>query len=158
MSERQALRPQFSSSVTAKSLPLFQKNSGRDAAPGSLNDDSLTRRVITIGIKRSGKSREQIADAMSIYLGLKVTARMLACFTAESKELHRWPGAWDRAFCAATGDDALLKCRAEAAGYRLIRDDEIYLLELGRHFLRRKRADAEVEILERRLAGSEVDE
>jgi hypothetical protein len=35
----------------------------------------------------------------------------------------------------------------------LIRDDEIQLLELGRQYLRRKRANEEAELLERRLAG-----
>ena len=84
---------------------------------------------------------------------ISVTARMISSFTAESKELHRWPGAWDRAVCAAVNDDTLLKCRAEAAGYVLIRDEEIELLELGRQYLRRKRANEEAEMIERRLAG-----
>ena len=29
---------------------------------------------------------------------------MLNSFTAESKEKHRWPFAWTRAFCQSTGD------------------------------------------------------
>ncbi|HEY1767797.1 MAG TPA: hypothetical protein VGG26_09080 [Terracidiphilus sp.] len=109
--------------------------------------------MITASIKRSGKSREQIADEMSSLIGSTVTARMITSFTAESKELHRWPGAWDRAFCVATGDDSLMKCRVEAAGYRCIRGEELELLEFGRQHLRSKRAAEEAEALEKRLRG-----
>lgn len=126
------------------------------AGAGSMNDDLMVRAVVTASIKRSGKSREQIADEMQALLGIPVTARMITSFTAESKELHRWPGAWDRAFCKATDDDALLRCRAEAAGYRLIKGEEIQLLELGRQYLRRRRADEEATEIERKLAGVRV--
>jgi len=145
------------------SLPLFEHNLGKEGrilgnetVPGSLNDDLMVRGVISDGIKRSGKSREQIADRMSVLLGVQVTARMIASFTAESKELHRWPGAWDRAFCRAVEDDTLLRCRAEAAGYRVIRGAEIELLELGREYLRQKRASKEVQRLEDSLSGEEL--
>lgn len=124
-----------------------------DADPGSFNDDSLVRGVITASIKRSRKSREEIADRMAILLGVAVTARMLTSFTAESKELHRWPGAWDRAFCEATGDDTLLRCRVELAGFHVVNDTEFELLSLGREYLRQKRASEEVELLEKRLRG-----
>jgi len=93
---------------------------------------------------------------MTRLLGVRVTERSLTAFTSESKELHRWPGAWDRAFCVAVGNDDLLKCRVEAAGYKPIRDEEIQLLELGRQYLRRKRANEEAEMLERRLAGADL--
>jgi hypothetical protein len=139
---------QSNSGEPPKSLPLFSKKSSVNAAPGTLNDDSMVRAIITNSIKRSSFSREAIAERMSELLGLSVTARMITSFTAESKELHRWPGAWDRAFCAAVDDDTLLKCRAEAAGYQLIRDEEIQLLELGRQYLRRKRAAEETDRLE----------
>ena len=135
------------------SLPLFQQRFSSEVIPGSLNDDLMVREIVTDAIKRSNKSREQIAEDMSRLLAIPVTARMISSFTAESKELHRWPGAWDRAFCAAVGDDTSLKCRVEAAGYKLISGEEIQLLELGRQYLRRKRANEEAEMLERRLAG-----
>jgi hypothetical protein len=132
------------------SLPLFEE---RTSILGGLNDDSLVRETICDSIKRSGKSREQIADDMSALLGLRVTARMITSFTAESKELHRWPAAWDRAFCTATGDDRLLRCCAEAAGLKVIGQQEVALMELGRQYLLRKRADEAIGELERRLAG-----
>lgn len=116
----------------------------------------MVRGVITRSIKCSEKSRDQIADEMSELLGVPVTGRMITSFTAESKELHRWPGAWDRAFCKAVGDDTLLKCRAEAAGYLVISGSDIQLLELGRQYLRRKRADAQAAALEAQLSGVEL--
>jgi hypothetical protein len=64
--------------VPFASLPLFAQNSSTEILPGSLNDDSLVREVVTEAIKRSGKSREQVADEMSRTLGLSVTARMIA--------------------------------------------------------------------------------
>jgi hypothetical protein len=142
--------------VPQTSLALFKQNSSSDDVPGALNDDLLVREVITNSIKRSGKSREQIADEMSRGLAIAVTARMISSFTAESKELHRWPGAWDRAFCAAVADDALLKCRVELAGYQVIDTAEAQLLALGREYLRQKRASAQVEILERQLQGLDL--
>jgi hypothetical protein len=138
------------------SLPLFGESSSINSLPGSLNDDLLVREVITEAIKRSNKSREQIAEEMTRSLALSVTARMITSFTAESKELHRWPGAWDRAFCAAAGDTRLLFCRVEAAGYKVVDATEASLLDLGREYLRQKRAAEKVSMLERRLQGVDL--
>jgi hypothetical protein len=123
---------------------------------GTLNDESMVRAVVTASIKRSGKSREQIADEMTGLLGIAVTARMITAFTAECKELHRWPGGWDRAFCAATGDNRLLTCRVEAAGFRVITAEEEKLLELGRAYLRRKRAEKSMSAIEQDFDGVDL--
>lgn len=149
-------RSQSSAGTSSVSLPLFDQRFSIDQLPGSLNDDSLVRGLISDAIKRSGKSREQIADEMQDALAVAVTARMIASFTAESKELHRWPGAWDRAFCAVTGDFRLLRCRVELAGYIVITQTESELLNLGREYLRQKRASENVALIERRLAGVEL--
>lgn len=142
--------------VPSGSLPLFKENSSTNVPPGSLNDDSLVREVITESIKRSGKSRDQIAEEMSRTLGLTVTARMITSFTSESKELHRWPGAWDRSFCVAVKDTTLLFCRVELAGFRVIDAPEVELLNLGREYLKQKRAAETVALLERRLQGFDL--
>lgn len=138
------------------SLPLFPENSSINVLPGSLNDDSLVRSAISESIKRSGKSREQVAEEMTRSLGIAVTARMITSFTTESKELHRWPGAWDRAFCHATGEWQLLFCRVEAAGFSVITTTEAQLLELGRQYLIQKRSEQSIALLERRLAGTDL--
>jgi hypothetical protein len=135
---------------------LFPKNSSTDIVPGSLNDDSLVRETITESIKRSGKTRERIAEEMTRTLGLPVTARMITSFTTKSKELHRWPGAWDRAFCAAVGDNSLLFCCLERAGFRAINEAEADLLELGREYLKQERANDQVALLKKRLQGFDL--
>jgi serine/threonine protein phosphatase PrpC len=147
---------QSAAPVPAQSLPLFAENSSIDIVPGTLNDDSLVREVITDAIKRSVKSREQIAEEMSRTLGVTVTARMITSFTSESKELHRWPGAWDRAFCVAVGDTRLLFCRVEAAGYLVIDKTGVALLELGAEYLKQKRASERVLLLEAGLRGVDL--
>lgn len=148
-----AVRPNFAAGGAHTSLSLFEQNS---SLPGSLNDDSMVRGVITASIKSCGISRQQIAERMSISLNYSVTERMLTAFTSESKELHRWPAAWDRAFCEAVGDSTLLRCRAEAAGFRVIDRDEIAILAIGREYLRQKRATEKLAALERQVQG--VDE
>ncbi|QNI34513.1 hypothetical protein H7849_11820 [Alloacidobacterium dinghuense] len=124
--------------------------------PAGYNDDSLVRESIAHAIKGCSKSREQIADEMTLLLGVRVTERMLNSFTADANQLHRWPAAWDRAFCQATGDDALLVCRVQRAGLHVITPTEYELLELGREYLRQKRAAQEVERLEKRLSGVDL--
>ena len=156
----------YSSSPTASLTPAQQKSSinaqqdipfpSFNGIPGSLNDDAIVRGVVTESIKRSSKSREQIAEEMSRALSLSVTARMITAFTSESKEMHRWPAAWDRAFCAAVGDDTLLTVRIELAGMHVIDQEDTDVLELGRQYLIRKRADEEIALLEARLRGRAV--
>jgi hypothetical protein len=109
-----------------------------------MNDSALVRHVLAESMRRCGKSRQQIAEEMSHLVGRTVTERMLNAFTAESREDHRWPAEFDRAFCAAVGDPWLLRCRAELAGFRVIDPDEATILELGRSYLTRKRAEAEI--------------
>lgn len=118
---------------------------------GSLNDELMVRTVLTGSIKRSGKTRETIADEMTALLGVTVTARMITAFTSESKELHRWPAAWDRAFCFAVRDTTLLTCRAELAGLRMITPEEQAILELGRAYLQRTEADDQMSTLKSSL-------
>jgi hypothetical protein len=141
----------FSSNVQAE---LFSRE--EKPLPGSMNDDLLVRSVITDAIKLSGKSREQIAEDMSYLLATDVTARMLSAFTAESKEQHRWPGAWNRAFCYATDDYRLMTCTLAAAGVRAVTAQEESLIELGRLYLRRKRDEEKAAALRLDFEGVEL--
>ena len=94
---------------------------------------------------------------MTALLGMRVTEKMLNSYTGESNQTHRWPAAWDRAFCQVTGDDTLLVCRVLATGrLYVITEVESHLLELGREYLRQKRAAEKSELLERRLRDVEL--
>jgi hypothetical protein len=137
----------------AGSAPLFDR---RSVTSQDFNDDALVRQAITRAIRACTKSREQIAEAMTVMLGTRVTVAMLNNFSAEAKQQHRWPAAWDRAFCQATGDDTLLVCRVQAAGLFVIDRTDFQLLELGREYLRQKRARERAEILEAGLRGVEL--
>jgi len=124
--------------------------------PGSMNDGAMIRAVITEAMKNCGLSREQIADEMTRLSGMKVTERQLNNFSADSREEYRFPSELERAFCAATGDDRLLTCRAELAGLHVIDDAGWKLLELGREYLRSKRAAAAIANHEKSLEGVEL--
>lgn len=121
--------------------------------PGSFNDEAVVRGLVTEVIRGSQKSREQIAEEMSVLLGERVTARMLNSYTSEAAEKHRWPAHFTRAFCFTTSDWRLLRCIAERAGFHLIDDNDAELLELGRQYLVRKNADEQIATFERRLLG-----
>jgi len=120
-------------------------------APGSLDDDGLVRNAIAVTLKRSTLSREQIAEAMSLILGQRVTEKMLNSYSAPSMQANRFPAAWQRAFCRAADDDLLLRCCAELAGFRLLTPEEADLLELGREYLQHERAAQKVAAIKARL-------
>jgi hypothetical protein len=141
--------------VSTNGEPL-RPGAGKEHAPGSLNDVYLVRDVIRSSMKSSGLSRAAIADRMSFLSGMRVTERMLHAFTAASKEVHRFPSELERAFCAAVGDDQLLICRAQLNGHVFIDAAEAGLLELGREYLRQKRASEKIARLEAGLQGVEL--
>jgi hypothetical protein len=120
-------------------------------APGSFDDDQLVRSLISAAIKLSGKKRELIADEMTSLVGRSISAAGLNSFSADSKEGHRWPLSWTRAFCTATGDWRLFGSLLERGGIRLITAEEVQLLELGRNYLKQKQAAEEVSRLESSL-------
>lgn len=129
---------------------------GEPPIPGSMNDGEAVRAIITECIRNSAKSREQIADAMSRLTGDRVTLRMMNSYTSEAAEQHRWPSQYTRAFCYVVQDWALLRCIVERAGFYLITQAEAELLELGREYLRQKRASEKVQMLEGRLRGIDL--
>jgi len=131
-----------------------QKIHTEAAASGAFDDDALVRGLITDICKRSPKSRAQIAEEMEELLQRPVTLRTFNAFTADSQEKHRFPLAFARAFCQVTGDWSLLAVLAERSGLRLITQDEVHLLELGRQFFIRQSAEKKVAELTQKLGGA----
>jgi len=127
-----------------------------DVVPGSLNDASVVRAALVDAIRKCGKSRETLAEEMSRLTGTEVTVRRLNAFTAESREDYRFPAELARAFCAATGSYALLRNQIEMAGFRVVTETEFELLKLGREYLRQKRANENVALIEKRLQGVDL--
>ena len=116
----------------------------------------MVRSVITEAMRNCGLSRAQIADEMSRLTGITVTERQLNNFSADSREEYRFPSELERAFCAATGDNRLMTCKAELAGLHIITNKERDLMELGRKYLMRQRSEAAIADLEHRLQGVEL--
>lgn len=127
-----------------------------NAADGSMDDGPLVRHTLATSIKTSSRSRAQIAEEISRLTGRRLTEISLNKFTAETRTDYRWPAELDRAFATATGDDSILRCRAEQAGYHVVTSDEYALLELGRQYLTQKRAAQMAAELEKRLAGVDL--
>lgn len=90
------------------------------------------KEAISEAIKNSGLKRYAIAGQMSEYLGLEISESMLNSWTAESKESHRMPAEYYPIFCKITQDYAILEILVASAGGRMVKSEEIYLLEMGR--------------------------
>ncbi len=112
----------------------------RGNGTNSCDDDSLVRGILTDAMRRCTKSRAQLADELSVLVGRPVTEAMLNAYTASSKDGHRWPSAWDRAFCVVTGDFRLLREKVALAGLRVIGEEDVEFLELGRQYLAQEKA------------------
>lgn len=128
----------------------------KELVPGTLNDSGVVRAALVEAIRRCGKSRELLADEMSMLTGTEITVRRINAFTAESREDYRFPSELARAFCVATRDFTLMRRQAELAGFHLVSETEYELLQLGREYLHQKRASSQVEMLEKRLAGVDL--
>lgn len=83
-------------------------------------------------IKNSGVKRYEIAGRMSELLGAEISESMLNSYTAESKEGYRMPAEYLPTFCKVTQDYTALEILVAASGGRMVKSDEIYLLEMGR--------------------------
>jgi len=151
--------PGSSLSISASRFQNSQQPLGFDRRtldPKGYNDDAIVRDAISAAIKGCSLSRIEIAEQMTLLLGIRVTEKMLNSYSGESNQTYRWPAAWDRAFCIITADDTLLVCRVLAAGLHVLTPQEYELLELGREYLRQQRANERVSLLEKRLAGVEL--
>lgn len=123
-----------------------------DTFPGALDIDTSVRALVADAIRRSSKSREQIADDMSYLTGRSVTKTMLDCYTAESKE-HRFPVVFLPAFCKSTGDCRLLDLLSQHLGLSMITPRESQLLDVARALENKRRADEQFDTAARFAFG-----
>jgi hypothetical protein len=121
-----------------------------------MNDAGVVRAALIEAIRKSGMTRESLAEEMSRLTGTEVTVRRLNAFTAESREDYRFPVELARAFCIATRDFALLERIAELSGLRLIGPAEADLMRLGPEYLRQKRATNAIAMIEEKLGGVQL--
>jgi hypothetical protein len=121
-----------------------EQESFGDVVPGSADDDAVTRGILADAIKRSGFSREQVAERMSFLTSRPISASMLFDYTAGSKAAHRFPFAWARAFCQAVGDWRLIEHLSELAGFILLPKSDADVLSLGELVIEQKRVEGEM--------------
>ena len=93
---------------------------------------------------------------MSLLLGCSVTKRALDSFTSEASDQNRFPAQYLRAFCRVTGDWSLLHCVTEGSGFLVIDQSQQRLLELGREYLRRKKAEKTISAIEQEFEGLDL--
>jgi len=103
-----------------------------DLTPGSLNYSAEFRHAVSEALKRSPRSRYEIAAQMSQLLGVEVSKAQLDSWSAESRSEWRFPAEYLAAFEAACGSFSLLELLARKRGFRLIQGDEVRQAEIGR--------------------------
>jgi hypothetical protein len=104
--------------------------------PAELAGDRLSSRIsraVGLALKRSGKSRAEIAEAMSARLGSPVSADMLDKYASESSESHKITLERFMALVEATGCLDLLGLVAEPFGCAVVPEKYAPLIEL--HFI-----------------------
>lgn len=112
--------------------PLVEVPESHPVPAGSCDDDQRVRRGLNQIIKSSGKSREDIAVAMSRWAGTTITVPMLNTWTAPSRA-NNFPMRYLRALILACAADAsaLLDPVLDGTGYRAIDQDVAALARLG---------------------------
>ncbi|MFH2012574.1 MAG: hypothetical protein ABIJ37_07750 [Pseudomonadota bacterium] len=93
--------------------------------PGSLNVDIEFREFISEELKKCPYSRYHVAGRMSELTGTEITKSMLDSWTAESKELHRFPAIFLPAFCIAVGNSGLINFIGKKAGVFVLPGKEV---------------------------------
>jgi hypothetical protein len=90
--------------------------------------DAHIRTLLSAMLKRSSKSREQIADALSIRTGKKISTRQLDNWTSTARqETRRFPAALVEPLCDVLADDSLQRYVMGRRLRQLVRLGEIQI-------------------------------
>lgn len=83
-----------------------------DLSASSASSEAQLRSALTLAIRRSPRSRAQIAEIMTTLLNRAtdkpITIHIVNSWTSETKDRVRFPAAWVPAFCAAARDETVL--------------------------------------------------
>ncbi|MBB4284505.1 DNA transposition protein [Roseospira goensis] len=88
-------------------------------APATTQAANLRDRIalaVSATLKECGRPREEIAQAMSTYLGERVSKDMLDKYASQGSEGHTIPAHRQIALCKVTGDARLMQLGAEEVG------------------------------------------
>jgi hypothetical protein len=117
----------------ALTLDLFELPKAPLPIGGSLNYALELRHVLSDALKKSPKSRYEIAARMSELTGEQITKETLDAWTAESKKQWRFPFEYAAAFEAACEIDSnpLQELLGRKRGTRILVGKESLYAELG---------------------------
>ena len=99
---------------------------------GSLDYASELRHCLSEALKKSPKSRYEIAARMSELTGYDITKAMLDAWTAESRSPWRFPFEYAAAFEVACESICLQELLCRKRGSQILQGEESLLTELGR--------------------------
>jgi len=91
--------------------------------------DERMRAALLEALRRSSRSRAQVADRMTELLGQRISEAQINAWTAPSHTKHRFPAAYLGAFCRATGSLEPLRILVEEAGSHIVGSDVLLLAE-----------------------------
>lgn len=83
-------------------IPNCEAKIGRQDSP-----DTVLRQLLTTLFRQCSKSRERIAEELSLHAGQLISKHMLDDWTAESKKPARFPAFLIQSFSEVTGSDQL---------------------------------------------------
>lgn len=132
---------------------LFGIPEAPSLSEGSLNYAAELCGALSAALKRSSKSRYEIAARMSELVGVDISKFQLDAWTAESREGHRFPFEYAAAFETACETTALQELLARKRGSRILFGDDALVTDLGRISKAKLELAARERALKERIRG-----
>lgn len=89
-------------------------------------------KAISAALDECGKTRAEVAELMTAFLGAKVSLNMLNAYASQAREDHQVSVVRFIALIHATGDRRLLELLADAFGWVVIERQYLPLIDLAR--------------------------
>lgn len=88
-------------------------------------------RAVSVALQECGRTREQVAERMTAYLGKPVSKNMIDAYASQAREEHGISAERLQALCHATGDRRLLNLLAEPFGWAVVERKFLPVIELA---------------------------
>jgi hypothetical protein len=113
-------------------------------------------KAISAALDGCGKPRADVAEAMSQFLGSRVSTNMLNAYASQAREDHQISVVRFTALIHATGDRRLLELLAESFGWSVIERKYLPLIELAAVRERADELNSAADALRRQIRGKGV--
>lgn len=111
---------------------LFEIPRPMNHQPASLDHAKELRHLLSEALKKTTKSRFEVASRMSELTGHDISKAMLDAWTAESREAWRFPFEFAAAFEVACDTYCLTEFQARKRGCKAYAGDAVRQAEIGR--------------------------